>query len=304
MKLFPNVQQFSFSEWKLMRIAFSLFWLSTINGVVTYYANIPVPRGWALYIDLSFLDHPVGKTIVMLAAVLCVFFYIKETRMILVTAFMFLIGVCVFTYQDSQALDIYNEMLNLLVLGQLLAYISVEIKKRTSEPGGRMSFDEVKNLVIHNSKQGILACYLIGGIAKLLDAGLSWVSDAPNLSVAIYKMYMQNYVGSLRPGLESMALDNSLFIVEHPLLIQISFAILLFMQLFGIMAFISKRMSVAVGLFFIIFHVVTKVITGIAFDHFIILQLIFFVNIGFVINWVWVWAARSLGSRLTRGNSI
>ncbi|MBL4657380.1 MAG: hypothetical protein JKX73_05220 [Flavobacteriales bacterium] len=277
------IQQFSFLEWKLMRIVFSLFWISIIKRTIFEYESIPVPRGWAELIDLSFLDHPASKWVIMIVAVICVYYYIKHTYMIRATGVMFLIGLLVFTYQDSQALDIYNEIINLVVLGQLIAYTYSGMRNSVVAQSDHMDRSRVKNLAIHNSKQGIIACYLIAGLSKLMDAGWSWVSDAPNLSVAMYKMYMQNYVGTLQPELKTTAMENSLFITGHPQLIQYVFALIIFMELFGLLAFISRGTSLIIGLFFIGFHLATNITTGIEFNHFIVLQLIFFVNIGFVL---------------------
>ncbi|PCH98532.1 MAG: hypothetical protein COB85_01445 [Bacteroidetes bacterium] len=286
----PDIQKFSEKEWKTMRILFGIFWVHGIVNIITNFSSIPVPRGWALIIDLSFLDTIPGKSIFILVALLSVIFYVKNAKMIYVTGLMFLIGICVHTYQDSQATDIYNEIINLVVLGQFLAFSYCRYFKRSAGE------DVVINLVIHNSKQAIIACYLIAAISKLSDAGLSWIIDAPNLSVAIYKMYMHNYVGLLSPELLSTALAYSTFIASHPLLIQVLFAIVLLAELLGIVALVNRQLSVVVGIVLIALHFGIAYFTGIHFDHFVVLLLIFLVNIGYVVNLVLIFSKKVLSS--------
>ena len=239
-----QIQTYSFSEWKIMRVLFSLFWFERIGFILYSYSSIPVPRGWAQFIDLSFLTTVPGKVIIIIASLVCVVMYIRNIKMLLVTGIMFLIGVCVHTYQDSQALDMYNEVINLLILGHFIAFAQEAVLARNKGFGKALDRDEVKNLVIHYSKQAIIACYLVAAISKLTDAGLSWVVDAPNLSVVIYKSHMHAYIGWLLPEMKASGLYYSSIIANNSYLIQIAFGFTLLLESFGIIALKSRKASV------------------------------------------------------------
>ncbi len=276
-----QIQAYSFSEWKIMRVLFSIFWLERIAYILYAYASIPVPRGWAQFIDLSLLTTLPGKVIVIMASIICVVVYIRNKKMVLVTGIMFLIGLGVHTYQDSQALDMYNEIINLLVLGQFIAFVQEAIASRRDGKAETMADDEVKNRAIHYSKQAIIACYLVAGISKLSDAGLSWVVDAPNLSLVVYKSHMHAYIGWLLPEMKASGLYFSSLIADNPFLIQIAFALTLLLESLGIFALTSRKASVFVGTWYVVFHLSVAYITGIRFDQFVVVVIIFMINIAY-----------------------
>jgi hypothetical protein len=259
-------------EWKVIRLIFVLVWFPWIPITVFSYADQPVPTGLARFVDLSWLGWPgINVFVTGITAAAC-WFYLRGKRMFWATGTMLVLGVLVFTLHDSQGAFMRNEVLNLILLGQMAALIQQKWKPIKSE-------GELRNRLIFNSQQMLLATYFISGISKVVTSGLGWVTDSPNISQQIYKAQMSLYYSVEWPFLQDLGVFFSELVAAHPLITQVVFAGTLLLELVCGVALLNRRIARWIGWMLVAMHAGIFVLLGVLFIPYVAVVVIFLIGL-------------------------
>lgn len=258
-------------EWKWMRIVFVLVWWPWIPIALFSYSDQPVPTGLAQWVDLSWLTWPGVNVFVTALTALACWYYLQGKRMLLATGTMLGLGVLVFTLHDSQGAFQRNEVLHLILLGQLVALVQAEFRKNLSDA-------ELRNQLIFNSQQMLLAVYFISGISKLSTAGLGWITDSPNISLQIYKAWMSLYYSVEWPVFQDLGVFFSDLVAGHPVITQFVFAGALLLELFCGLALLNRRLARWIGWMLLAMHLGIFVLLGVLFVPYMAVVVIFLIG--------------------------
>lgn len=253
-------------EWRLIRWVIALAWLPWIVITCFSYTGQPVETGIARYVYLAFLTWPGINVAVCLLAALAGWFYVRGKRPIAATGTMLLIGVLVFTLHDSQGAFQRNEVVNLVLLGQFVAHIGVWWKQRKGE---QTPLANLRNHLVFNSQQMLLATYFISAITKLNTAGLNWIIDSPNISLQVYKANMSLFYSVEWEFLRSNGLFWSDAIAAHPLITQLVFGGSLALELFCVVALLNRPIARVVGWMLLGMHLGIFLLFGVMFFPFL-----------------------------------
>lgn len=264
-------------EWRRIRWGIALTYLPWIAWVVLSYSSQPVPTGIAKWIDLSFLTIPGINALVFGAAALCCWWYVRGERLLYATGGMLGIGILVFTLHDSQGAFQRNEVLNLVLLGQVVAHLQAHYQERR---GNKESAETSRSRIIFYSQQMLLATYFISGITKLGTSGLNWVVDSPNISLQIYKAQMALYHSLDWPFLQDLALTFSDLAADYPLAVQFIFGGALALEVFCFIGLINRRLGRWVGWLILLMHLGVFLLLGVFFFPFFLLVIFLLVGTG------------------------
>jgi hypothetical protein len=249
-------------EWRLIRWVAALVWLPWVGIAVFSYTAQPVPTGIARWIDLSFLTWPGINVAVVLLAVVASGFYVRGKRMLIATGTMLTIGILTYTLHDSQGAFQRNEVANLVLLGQFVALLGAWWKKRKGNP---IPQPKLRNQLVFNSQQMIVAPYFISAITKLNTSGLHWIGDSPNIALQVYKANMEMYFSLEWDFFRELGIAYSEFMAANPLLVQILFAGALSLELFCVLALLNRRIARVVGWMMVAMHVGILLLFGVIF---------------------------------------
>lgn len=259
-------------EWKWIRIVFVLVWWPWIPFVLFSYSDQPVPTGLAQFANLSWLTLPGVNVLVTVLSALACWYYLRGKRMLLATGTMLGMGVLVYTLHDSQGAFMRNEVLNLILLGQVVALIQAHFRENISE-------SDLRNSIIFNSQQMLVATYFISGLTKVFTAGFGWIVDSPNISLQIYKAWMSLYYSVEWPFLQDLGVYFSDLIASYPLITQFVFAGALMLELFCWLALLNRRLARWIGWMLFAMHMGIFVLLGVLFIPYMAVVVIFLIGL-------------------------
>jgi hypothetical protein len=110
-------------EWKFLKISLVVFWLNLIYRTLVEYNNLPLPIGVLCFLPANINISLVFKSICLTAAIISVYFYLIEKKMVWVTLFLFIISVLVFTIEESNGIFLRNNLFSFVFFAQFFAYV-------------------------------------------------------------------------------------------------------------------------------------------------------------------------------------
>lgn len=275
MKLFqlPTVSK---REWFVVRCIFAIFLVLVpdVRGL----SHQPVPVGWANWFDFTCLGIPSVFFAVILLRVVAIWFYLTGHYRTVSTGFLIVTGAALNSLNDSQGAIYYAaQVIYLILLGQFIAFLYSDIRSKTNNLDENELEVKTRSLAFRNSQVMFLSFYLISAITKLQTAGLNWVMDAPLMGLQVIKAYHMRYFESLDSSFFDRGLDLADVFFDNPELVQILLGLGLALELFGLLALATRRLTFIAGICFIIFHESMNYVLQInlyLFELFVLLYLI------------------------------
>lgn len=251
-------------EWIGIKATLCLFWLGIVWFTSINQDNLPYPTGICRLFNCSILtSHYTFVTFLVISVTLSIL-YLLEKWMFITTLLMFLTSLLFFTLEESNGILNYNGLYTMIFLVQAFAYFR--------------NNDNIKIERVQFPIQIIAAGYMLAGIAKLKESGLSWITEAPQASIQILKNYCYAYfdTGDIHYMDKGMKLAN--FVLENVFFAKMLFAISLFLELFAWIAIKNKQTALIYGLLLTAMHIGILYIMHILIFSIFMPMLIFLVN--------------------------
>lgn len=268
-----NTRSFEYSEneWRLIKLFTGIIWLLEICRVLLLnnYTTAPYPEGIFRLADLSFISTSPFQYLLVVIAVAGVIMYVAEKRMIATLLLLSFTSLAVFTLERSNSVKSRSELLSLIFLVQLAAYIKTRFftKEETAH-----------NTAVFYSIQMVAAAYVMSAISKLLNSGLDWILQSQNFVVQITKISEQIWI--------EFGLDISRHtqwvtgvLLSHSHATHLFFAIALAVELLAFVACFSKTSARRYGWMLLALHLGMFLLIGIVIPVFVLLVLIYLLNI-------------------------
>ncbi len=249
----------------IMRLCFSLLLLSAIPWGSELFKEQPHPLGLAQWIDFTFLSRPaVARAAFFLSALgLAAYTAGKWPRVALTPAA--LCGVGFGTLAMSQGAQNHNTQLLVLCL---LAQWIVHLVRGGGVAAGRQA--------VYWTNVVIASGYVVCGVVKLVRSNGIWIWKAPLLTAQLLKTNWSAYYDDLTPLPAWLEPMTRLFL-EHPSLARVFFGSGLVLELAAILALLSRRWALVVGLALIALHLSISVVMNLNFTTHMWILAIFWV---------------------------
>lgn len=267
---------YSQAEWVPVKIITGIYWLLVMARVVLFnnYYGQPFPEGISRLYDFSILiQKPYAYIILCIAAVL-VLLYIMERYMIPVLLSISIISMAILSVERSHGVSSRDELCSLVFIAQAIAYIRYALANQEFR-----AVNKVYSIAIFYTIQVIAAAYTISAISKLQAAGIHWVTQSPNIVLALYKLKGQIAIEFGWP--RAIAHIDSVinFITAHPLVTRILFSGAICIELFSFTAMLSRKHARCYGWLLIMLHIGIATVTIIFIPTFIIFVAVYMIGI-------------------------
>jgi hypothetical protein len=187
-------------------------------------------------------------------------------------------------YMSQGAMHHTQQIISLVLFGQLLASIWNAIKLRRSDSLLWPSSQVFRDSSMFLCQQMIAASYVITGLTKFEKSKGHWIEDSPNLVVQFDKNLQMDFYNHLQPPDERMTQWMTNFLTNYPSLGMIIFGSALLLEFLAFFALFNRSIMALWGLALIAMHLSISVIMKLDFFYNEMVLLIFFVNIPFWIR--------------------
>lgn len=247
----------------LLRTAFAaVAWYGTWKYHF-FYTEQPIPVGFAQYVDLTFLSDPAVFRVLNGIFIAALALFAAGRALPLALGYMLLFTVGIFTLKNSQgALSHGTHVVPLAILGMLIGHLDHALRRRTGAPSKRSA----QELGIYHASQLVVAMYVLAGVTKLIEDGLGWIVDLPEMATSIVKARDSAFYSTLKPD---GALDESLeignYILQHGAQARVFLGAGLFVELLAFLALWNRRAAFAVGFALVVLHLNIRALMHIDF---------------------------------------
>lgn len=265
---FLNLNSYSSTEWKLMKISFSLIWMMSFLLILSRYNYAPTPESiLKLFPDGFYLSIYV-KIILFFCTILFVYLYVIEKNIWWVLLGLSLISLFAFSLEDSNSDFNRNTMITGIFFAQFFAY---SIKKKY------LDFD-VEKYRVQFSIQIIAISYTLSAIAKLKASGLNWVTDGLLMPLQIMKTNYFGYVNDANIEHIINAHQVIELLSKYSVGVMLVLAFTLIIEFFAFVSIFNKKYSFIYGILLMFMHIGIYLVLDVAIKGTYIPMLIFMIN--------------------------
>lgn len=263
------------AELCVQRVALALLVYASFRALPRFSAQ-PFPVGIANWVDFTFLANPraaLWAEVGLLVALGC---YVVGRAMPLAVAVMTALytGAGALAYSQG-ALQHHTQLLALVLLAQLVAYVQATVTARPPRMGHA--------LATQYSLEVIAASYVLSGLMKIVLSGGRWLEQVPMVAIDIAKAHGQLSCTTGEPGLVARADAIGAAIVASPNLTRTLFAPAVLFELAAGTAVFGRTLAAIVGLCLVGLHRSIDVIMAIRFWENEALLVIYFVNVPYLL---------------------
>ena len=271
---FLNINSYSSTEWKLMKISFSLIWMMSFLLILSRYNYAPTPESiLKLFPDGFYLSFYV-KIILFFCTILFVYLYVIEKNIWWALLGLSLISLFAFSLEDSNSDFNRNTMITGIFFAQFFAY---SIKKKY------LDFD-IEKYRVQFSIQIIAISYTLSAIAKLKASGLNWVTDGLLMPLQIMKTNYFGYVNDANIEHIINAHQVIELLSKYSVGVMLVLAFTLIIEFFAFVSIFNKKYSLICGTLLLIMHIGIYLVLDVAIKGTYIPMLIFMINPLFLIS--------------------
>jgi hypothetical protein len=249
-----------------------------------------VPNALANFIDLTFLSDPgVWIAVKWIFGVACLC-YVAGILPVLSVGWILLVMVGYGTLRNSQG-NIHHgtQLISLFVLGQFIGYayrfVVDEGRQRTLPVA--FAHREPHQTAVFYGMQLAVATYIVAGIWKVHRSGFfGWIADVPNLAVQVKKIGLQTYYADGNPAALEHADKMVHWLTAYPWLTSLLIGSGLIFELAAFLALFNRTLCALIGISLYVMHWIIRYVMGLEFGLNEWVLLIFFVNVPFVVAYV------------------
>jgi hypothetical protein len=263
-----NINSYSSTEWKLMKISFSLLWILLFTVILFKYSYVTTPESIFKLFPEDFYLSPNTKITLFIANLILIYCYVFEKYIWLSLFGLSLTSLFAFSLEDSNSDFNRNTMITGIFFAQFLAY---SIKKKYYE------FD-IEKYRVQFSVQIIAISYTLSGISKLRISGLNWICDGLFLPLQIMKTNYFSYVDDFN----IKHINNAFYVINefnnYFFIVIFILAFTLTIELFALFSVFSKKNAFIYGLLLMFMHIGIYIVLNVAIIGAFIPMFIFMVN--------------------------
>lgn len=272
---FLNINSYSSTEWKLMKISFSLIWMMSFLLILSRYNYAPTPESIFKLFPVSFYLSFYVKIILLFCTILFTYLYLMEKYIWWVLLGLALTSLFVFSLEDSNSDFNRNTMITGIFFAQFFAY---SIKKKYFD------FD-IEKYRVQFSIQIIAISYTLSAIAKLKASGLNWVTDGLLMPLQIMKTNYFGYVNDANIEHIINAHQVIELLSKYSVGVMLVLAFTLIIEFFAFVSIFNKKYSFIYGILLMFMHIGIYLVLDVAIKGTYIPMLIFMINPLFLI-WI------------------
>ena len=250
------------------------------------YDEVPKPVGIALLKPewvTAIADEANGPKLAW-AAMLLLALYALGIAPVISTPLLLALTVLSGTLNNSQgAITHHLQAVSLVLLAQS-GYLIWELARRRKWRTGILGTPADRECgVISVSQQAIIATYVVSGITKLKESGLSWFVDAARFPIQLKKNNRMGYYNELEEPSAATGFWSNLpaktetLFLESPNLCRVVIGSGLVLELVAVLALAGRAWAFAVGSLLVLFHLSISEVMSLNFRFNVSLLLILFV---------------------------
>ena len=142
-----------------------------------------------------------------------------------------------------------------------VAYSYLRLRKGT---GGRPGLKPLDHYLIRYSQIGIVAVYVLAGIAKIDRSGGDWVKNSPYFGLDLVRTHRQEFYGRLE-GERYKEIASASRMLERPMESRLKMGVGLVLEIFAFVALLHRGAALVVGLMIIAFHMQVESLMKLSF---------------------------------------
>lgn len=270
-------------ELRLQRAALAVLVMAGFSAQRPFTAQ-PFPVGIARYIDFSFFANEAVRPWLTVGLVLSLTLYVLGQALPLAIGVMLSLWVGAGALANSQgALSHYTQLVALVLLGQLVAYVQWCWMKRRGMTPTTSGVVNAHDLAVYYTLQVMAAAYILSGLMKIVLSEGQWLARVPFIASDVLKTHGQVYASTLRAGVIARGDANAAFILTHPNLMRTLLASGALIELTAWVALLGRRSAFVVGVGLLAMHAAIDYLMLIGFAENQGLLLIYFVNVPFLV---------------------
>ncbi len=267
-KILPSISVYSKTEWKFMKISFSILWLFSFFLILYRFNYAPTREGILKLFPASFYFGFYTKAIVFFITCTLVYNYIAEKYMLLSLFVLSLISLFVFSLEDSNSDFNRNNMITGIFFGQFFAYSIFN----------RYNDFNISKYRVQFSIQIIAISYTLSAIAKLRVSGINWVTDGLLMPLQILKTNYFVFVNNGNIEKINGAYKMIDLVNQYSSGVMVVLAFTLVIELFALFSIINKKSAFIYGILLLLMHIGIYIVLDIAIMGAYIPMLIFMIN--------------------------
>ena len=235
---------YSILEWQWMKYSLSFIWIASIAKILLLQQTISYPRSIWRWINHDWIQLPLVKVMVFIAAAFALWQYIREKDMKRSLTVITLVSILVFSLSDSYGYFDRYDLMSCVWIAQWVAYVLLSPEKH-----------DIPQMRIQFSVQAVVDVYFLAGINKLVSSGWTWGLSTEAFALQVMKGNMVDYAQDGSIGALHSATYLSQIVLSYPVLFSALLSLSLFLELACVVVLFSKKLRIIFGLCFLGMHI-------------------------------------------------
>lgn len=221
-----------------LRISLALTYWILIVSQVNQYPTAPMPHGvWSWALPHS--PIPYYTPLFWIISGLSVLGYIRKNFQKWAPWALFALTTWAVCMEESNGIHNRNALISWLFLAQA---IGTTWGKNSSQKS------------LQYSAQVVAGTYLLSGLSKLFDAGLSWPIQGQRIGLQIAKSFHQAWADLLNPEHLQSGIDQLAILDQYRSFLPLILAAALLLELGAPLALINSKMMIGIGVLLVAMH--------------------------------------------------